>query len=457
MDWINSLVLLIFVVLGGISEAKYAPANKSDSEKLSTRSTYSCGTPVIVDTRVVGGNESLAGKFPWQVLFKGLSSTTGSYTSTCGGSVLSNQWVVTAAHCTPGRTPETIHVVLGDFNKDSDDSGNDKEFAVAAIYDHPDYVSASTSGYDVSLLKLGGNAVYSDYIIPVCLPTQGVNVATGTVCWVTGWGTESEGGSTATNMREARVPIIDQSSCASWYGSVGLTISQNMVCAGFDAGGVDTCQGDSGGPLVCQDSNVYYLEGVTSWGVGCARPERPGVYARVSEVRSWIDTTMASNAATETFFGYPTTACGSTITTAQILRLPVDSETQLYTGSMNCVWTVTPPNTTESVRLTFVERFAVEPISSCSDYVSIATATGTQIGDAKICGLTLPSALTSSTRDTAITVTFVSDFTGNFEGFAINVEFLTESTSSGSSRQEAFLLNLILISLLIKQLSDSST
>jgi len=455
MDFIHFLASFVFILLSG--EAKGISEN-ADSARPSNRNckSYSCGQPVIVNSRVVGGEESIAGKFPWQVLFKGLSSSTGRWQTTCGGSVISNQWVVTAAHCTPGKTPETIHVVLGDFDKTQSDGGHDKEFAVAAIYNHPNYDS-STNNNDISLLKLGGSAVYSDYTIPVCLPTQGVNVNAGTVCWVTGWGvTNTATSSTPNLMNEARVPIIEQSVCTAWYSQQGVSIMKQMVCAGFDSGGIDTCQGDSGGPLFCEDSrsSTYYLEGITSFGIGCALSQRPGVYARVSEFRDWIDTTMASNAATETFFGYATTACGSTITTSQIVRLPVDSENQLYENNMNCVWTIVPPTSTVTVKLTFVERFAVEPLASCSyDYLSISTTSGTQIGNAKVCGLTLPSALTSSTGETPITVTFVSDGTSRFEGFAINVEFLDTDIASSPSPTS----NNDIVTLLLQTIIGTST
>ena len=107
-----------------------------------------------------------------------------------------------------------------------------------------------------------------------------------------GYGTLSSGGSLASKLMQVDVPIVSQSSCKQAYGS---SIHDSMVCAGLREGGKDSCQGDSGGPLVCEDNGKYFLEGVVSWGSGCASPGKYGVYARVRYLKQWIDSTMSSN------------------------------------------------------------------------------------------------------------------------------------------------------------------
>ena len=106
---------------------------------------------------------------------------------------------------------------------------------------------------------------------------------------ISGYGTLSSGGSLADRLMQVDVPIVSQSQCKQGYGS---SIHESMICAGFRQGGKDSCQGDSGGPLVCEMSGKYYLEGVVSWGHGCAARGKYGVYARVRYLRQWIDDTM---------------------------------------------------------------------------------------------------------------------------------------------------------------------
>ena len=113
-----------------------------------------------------------------------------------------------------------------------------------------------------------------------------MNFPVGQECWVTGFGLTSEGGNPARYLREAKVPIVSSRECAKSYNP----ITRRMICAGYvRKGGIDSCQNDSGGPLVCKYRGRYHLAGVVSFGIGCARPKYPGVYARVTELRAWID------------------------------------------------------------------------------------------------------------------------------------------------------------------------
>ncbi|XP_014662805.1 PREDICTED: trypsin-1-like [Priapulus caudatus] len=126
---------------------------------------------------------------------------------------------------------------------------------------------------------------------------SGGNQYDGRTATVSGWGTTSEGGNTSPELRCVDVPIVTNSACNAAYGS----ITSNMLCAGYDAGGKDACQGDSGGPLVINHScnsmstdadGDPLLVGVVSWGYGCAAAQYPGVYARVSALRGWVDSNM---------------------------------------------------------------------------------------------------------------------------------------------------------------------
>ncbi|KAG5837388.1 hypothetical protein ANANG_G00238730 [Anguilla anguilla] len=128
---------------------------------------------------------------------------------------------------------------------------------------------------------------------PVCLPPYGMNLKGGTPLVVTGWGYTEERGAVSSVLQKASVALIDRSVCSS-REVYGPAITPRMVCAGFLDGKVDACQGDSGGPLVYL-SNKWQLVGVVSWGVGCARKDRPGVYTNVDEMLNWVYTVMEKN------------------------------------------------------------------------------------------------------------------------------------------------------------------
>ena len=125
-----------------------------------------------------------------------------------------------------------------------------------------------------------------------CLPQNVAAPGDNTKCWITGWGRLSSGGGTPDKLQQASVPIAGRDRCDKAYPG---RIHDSMICAGLDQGGIDSCQGDSGGPMVCKNGGRYYLQGVTSWGYGCASPGKFGVYAKVKFLLSWINDEMRNN------------------------------------------------------------------------------------------------------------------------------------------------------------------
>jgi len=126
----------------------------------------------------------------------------------------------------------------------------------------------------------------------VCLPRSIPEPSNGTNCWITGWGRLSFNGITPDYLQQVQVPVVSRARCDKAYpGGIG----DDMICAGLDQGGIDTCQGDSGGPMVCENGGKFYLQGVTSWGYGCAQPGKFGVYAKVKYLLSWIAGEMSKN------------------------------------------------------------------------------------------------------------------------------------------------------------------
>ncbi|XP_051770091.1 testisin-like isoform X5 [Ctenopharyngodon idella] len=165
---------------------------------------------------------------------------------------------------------------------------------VKLIIKHPSY-NRHTNNNDIALLKLSSPVTFTDYISPVCLAADGSVFNNGTDSWITGWGNISRRESLPSPnvLQEVEVPVIGNRQCNCLY-RVG-NITDNMICAGLLGGGKDSCQGDSGGPMVSNQSSVWVQSGIVSFGIGCARPEYPGVYTRVSRYQEWITSFMCSD------------------------------------------------------------------------------------------------------------------------------------------------------------------
>uniref|UniRef100_A0A8C9ESQ1 Transmembrane serine protease 3 n=1 Tax=Pavo cristatus TaxID=9049 RepID=A0A8C9ESQ1_PAVCR len=155
---------------------------------------------------------------------------------------------------------------------------------VTSLHNATNLREECTSGNVIILKCLG-------HIEPICLPNFGEQFPEGKMCWVSGWGATVEGGDTSETMNYAGVPLISNRICnhRDVYGGI---ITSSMLCAGFLKGGVDTCQGDSGGPLACEDMSIWKLVGTTSFGVGCAEANKPGVYSRTTSFLGWIHEQM---------------------------------------------------------------------------------------------------------------------------------------------------------------------
>lgn len=245
-------------------------------------------SPGSVGPKIVGGTPASIADVPWQVV---VYPTINSTTYLCGGSLITDQWVVTAAHCLEQGGVNASSVMIG--------SGSADRTSISLInatnwFSHPDY---STGGYqsDIALVKLTSpvplaSGVREVITLPnVAAVQQSQWPANLESALISGWGSTVFGGSGVADLRKATVDVLGSpttTDCGSY--STSTYLNNIMLCAGVSGGGIDACQGDSGGPLVVDADVTNVLAGITSWGNGCGESNYPGVYTRVTSFDDWI-------------------------------------------------------------------------------------------------------------------------------------------------------------------------
>ncbi len=246
----------------------------------------------IARGKIVGGEVVQISDNPWQVaLVRGLIAEP-TRSQFCGGSVIAADWVLTAAHCVRNsmvrEDPARINVVAGT----SQFVFGGERVRVAAIHVHPRY-NTTTQDSDFALLQLSRPLTLGGAAVTQRVDTLGPRtpIPDGLMVRATGWGATVEGAPGSLDLLGATMPTVSNTICnrpESYNGE----ITDTMMCAGRQAGGLDSCQGDSGGPLTANLQGHPVLVGVVSWGEGCARRAKYGIYARVSAASDWISQTM---------------------------------------------------------------------------------------------------------------------------------------------------------------------
>ena len=264
-------------------------------------------TPPGGHTRIVGGSEAAAGDYAWTgaLIRRGEGRSQGF---SCGVSVLSRSWALTAGHCVLDYDDEYPDSTYGNYvapshydvltGTESIAGSAGQRLQVAAIYPHPSY-SPNTNDDDVALLRLARPTTAPEIAVIGTSASELALDDAGVTAYTAGWGTTSEGGSISTSLRYVDVPIQTNATCQNAYptgfSDGGFLLeyhASNMICAGPLSGGKDSCNGDSGGPLAVQAPDTSWrLVGAVSFGLGCAEAGYPGVYQRLSATSSWIGTT----------------------------------------------------------------------------------------------------------------------------------------------------------------------
>ncbi|CAI9578883.1 unnamed protein product [Staurois parvus] len=226
------------------------------------------------DDKIVGGYTCTKNSVKYQV------SLNAGY-HFCGGSLLNSLWVLSAAHC----YMSSMQVRLGEHNIASSE-GTEQFISASRIIRNAGY-NSRTLDNDIMLVKLATPATLNAYVGTVALPSG--CAAAGTSCLISGWGNTLSSGTNYPDLLQClNAPVLTTAQCNSAYPG---EITGNMICVGYMEGGQDSCQGDSGGPVVCNGQ----LQGIVSWGYGCALRNYPGVYTKVCNYNSWIASTQAAN------------------------------------------------------------------------------------------------------------------------------------------------------------------
>uniref|UniRef100_A0A182JXI6 Peptidase S1 domain-containing protein n=1 Tax=Anopheles christyi TaxID=43041 RepID=A0A182JXI6_9DIPT len=244
---------------------------------------FLCGVFLIVECveienrtyRIVGGHVADIETYPYQVSVRELNEHI------CGGSIITNRWILTAGHCVDDTIAAYMNVRVGSAFYTQGGTIYDVKLAIT----HPDHVPYSWI-MDFALLELENTIVFSKTAQPIALATRLEDLLSDRYCVVTGWGRTLNEEESFEKLRAVEIPIISRVLCNATYEG---KIDQAMICAGdYANGGKGSCAYDSGGPLVCADMQV----GIVSWGKGCAMPGYPDVYSSVLYARMWINSTI---------------------------------------------------------------------------------------------------------------------------------------------------------------------
>ncbi|KPJ10151.1 Atrial natriuretic peptide-converting enzyme [Papilio machaon] len=253
---------------------------------------YECGKRRTIGggtKRIVGGVEASPGDWPFLAAILGGPEEVFY----CAGVLVADQWVLTASHCVGNHSDVNGWTIQLGITRRRSHAYYGQKVKVRRVVPHPLYNVGVAHDNDIALFQLAVRVRYHEQLSPVCLPPARRSLLPGTVCTVIGWGKRDDKDMSEYEpaVNEVEVPVLSRELCNQWLEHRDLNVTAGMVCAGYPEGGKDACQGDSGGPLLCKDPDDpsrWYVGGIVSWGIKCAHPRLPGVYAYVPTYVPWI-------------------------------------------------------------------------------------------------------------------------------------------------------------------------
>ncbi|KAF5272831.1 hypothetical protein FQR65_LT00427 [Abscondita terminalis] len=258
------------------------PAGGLDYEDEDEKSVSTSGCGITSDIKL--GVESTSSNRPKEWPWLAAVYKLGAELPFCGGALITDQHILTAAHCTHNMKNVVIRVRLGEYDFAKVGETRSRDFLVKEIVEHNEY-DPSTYSNDIAILTLEKQTSFDTYVWPICLPPLNGSYVNETVI-VAGWGQQNYAGPVSPVLMEVAVPVWDHERCADAFTQ---RITENNICAAAYEGGKDSCLGDSGGPLLYKLKNGRWTTiGIVSWGIGCGNKDQPGIYTRVDKYIPWI-------------------------------------------------------------------------------------------------------------------------------------------------------------------------
>uniref|UniRef100_UPI003AACEE47 ovochymase-2 n=1 Tax=Centroberyx gerrardi TaxID=166262 RepID=UPI003AACEE47 len=387
--------------------------------------------------RVVGGTEAAYGSHPWLVSLQ----NKGSHF--CGGAILTDRWIMTAAHCFASMSKEFlsgVRVVVGEFDRRVRDE-EEQAFLIKTVSVHEKYQRTLPMSYDIALLELDQRILLGASVQPICLPLPSENFPPKTRCIVGGWGRMKERGRVPAVLREVQLDLVEPARCKYVLQTIKTSLlnqgpdqprpPMTVLCAGPERGGKDACQGDSGGPLVCpagRGGGRWVAVGVTSWGKGCGRswannssrpPSRrgsPGIFTDIRLLLPWIKSKLREGKVNVCVCvsGLCSVSDGPVTDSEGVIRNPA-LPGHRYDNNELCSWVISVP-AGYGILLEF-DHFDLENDSHCL-YDRLTVSVGAHRPVGIFCGSVLPGPLFLNNSQSA-TLLFSSDISGAGSGFVV--------------------------------------